>query len=178
MVEITPKAPTLEKTLPSWRWLLWASLALLIAVILVYVGLRVYLSQLYNEVIDLNNRIREAAAQVNIQDEQTVVQFNDSLNSLKGLFANHTYFSKFFALVNSSTHPRVSYRSIQADGAKNNIQLQGVTQSYSILAKQIVAFRSSPLINGVEVTGITFTTAGLQFILKIEVKPDIFRQQK
>lgn len=178
MVEFAPKSPSLAQALPTWRWLLWASIALFIIVILGYIGLRFYLAQLQNEAVGLNNQIEEAAAAVNIQDEQTVLRFNDSLNAIRNLFANHTYFSSFFNLINSSTYPKVIYRSLRADAIKNEIQLQGTAQSYTALAKQIVALRDLSFIKGVAVSGIKFLTEGLQFSLDIEVKPEIFRQTK
>ena len=178
MVEFVSKRPSLTQALPTWRWLLWASIALFILVVLGYFGLRFYLAQLYNEAIGLNNQIEEAAAAVNIQDEQTVLRFNDSLNAVRSLFANHTYFSSFFNLVSSSTYPKIIYRSLRADAAKNSVQFQGTAQSYTALAKQIVALRALSFIKGVEVSGIAFSTEGLQFSLNIEVKPDIFRQTK
>ncbi len=178
MVEIRPKMPSLAQILPSWKWLLWASAVLLILVVAGYVGLRFYLTQLHNEVVDLNNQIKEAAAQVNIQDEQTILRFNDSLNVIRSLFSNHAYFSSLFGILHGSTYPKLSYRSVQVDVSKNLIQLQGKTQSYTSLAKQIIALRNISFVKGVDVSGIVFAVDGLQFGLKIEVNPDIFRQQK
>ena len=140
--------------------------------------MRLYLARLQDEVLGLNNQIKEAAAAVNAEDEQTVVRFNESLNTLRSLFANHTYFSSFLSLINSSTYPKVSYNSVQAEAVKNSIQLKGSAQSYTALAKQIVALRENPMILGVAVSGITFGVKNLQFDLKVDVKPDIFRQQK
>lgn len=178
MVEIAPKHLIISQALPSWRWLLWVSIALLMLTISAYFGLRFYLARLQAEVISLNGKIKEAAAAVNAQDEETVIKFNDSLNVIQGLFANHSYFSNFFNALNSATYPKIFYYSAQADANKNIIQLQGKTQSYTALAKQIVALRANPMVQGVEVASITFTTEGLQFSLKVDVKSDIFHQQK
>lgn len=178
MIEITSKNPAFEQNLPSWRWLLWVSIAVLVIVVLAYFGLRFYLIQLHNQAADLNNRIKTAAALVNPQDEETIIRFNNSLDSLSSLFKNHTYFSNFFNLIGSLTYPKISYRSFQADAVKNNFQVQGAAQSYSALAKQIVAFRNNPFVKGVDISGIVFGPTGLQFNLKIDVQPEIFRQAK
>ena len=178
MVEIAPKFPALTQTLPSWRWLLWVSIIILVLVIMSYIGLRFYLMRLQNEIVGLNNTIKQIALTVNPEDEQAIVKLNDSLNAIRSVFINDTYFFSFFDLLSRLTYPKISYRSVQADTVKNIVQLQGKAQSYTALAKQIIALRSSPLVKGIEVSGIAFSADGLQFGLKIEVKSDIFRQSK
>jgi|GEM_PF-3157826 len=176
MVEITPQKPKIYFV--AWRWPLWISLGLFLLSAAVFVGFKIYLAQLETEILNINNQIKAEAAKVNAKDENTVSGLNDSLSAFNGLVSNHSYFSELLRLTSSLTHTRVTFTKFDADKDKNFLQLKGVAQNYTILAKQMVALRENENIKSLEVKGINFGTSGLDFELTIGIDPKVFIKQQ
>ncbi len=172
MVEITPQKSKL--VIPGWRWPLWLSLALFFLSLFAYTGLKVYLAQIQAEIVDINNEIKTEASKVNTDDENTVVRLSDSLTALNGIVSNHSYFSGALDLVGSLTHSRAVFTKFDADRDKGTINLKGLTQSYTVLAKQMVALRENDYVKSLEVKGINFGNTGLEFELTLGVDPQMF----
>ncbi len=175
MVEITPQKSKL--VLPSWRWPLWLSLALFFLSVLVFVFLKVYLAQIQAEILSINSQIKTEAGKVSADDENAVVRLSDSLTALSGIVSNHSYFSDIFSLVGSLTHSKAVFTKFDADRDKGVVNIKGLAQSYTVLAKQMVALRENDYVKSLEVKGINFGNTGLEFELTLGVDPKIFTKQ-
>ena len=172
MVEIISQKPKIS--LPTWRWPLWISLALFFLSIAAFILLKVYLSQIQAEITNINNQIKTEAAKVNIDDENAVVHLNDSLNAFSALVSNHSYFSNVFGVVGSLTYQKVVFTKFNADRETGIIQLKGIAQNYTALAKQMVALRENADVKNLEVKGINFGANGLEFELLAGVDSQLF----
>ena len=172
MVEIISQKPKIS--LPTWRWPLWLSIALFFLSIAAFIFLKVYLSQIQAEIININNQIKTEAAKVNADDENTVVYLNDSFGAFSALVANHSYFSNVFDIIGSLTYQKVVFTKFDADRKTGLIQLKGIAQNYTALAKQMVALRENADVKNLEVKGINFSTNGLEFELLAGVEPQLF----
>ncbi len=172
MVEITSQKPKL--VLPTWHWPLWFSLTLFLLSVVALIFLKVYLSQLENDIAGINNQIKVEATKISIDDENAVTRLSDSLDTFSRLTANHSYFSHFFDLLGSLTYARVVFTKVDADKDKALIQFKGTAQNYTALAKQIVALRSNNNIKSLEIKGINFSTNGLEFEIMASADPKIF----
>ena len=175
MVEIIPQKPKIS--LPTWRWPLWLSIILFFLSIAAFIFLKVYLSQIQTEVININNQIKTEAAKINADDENTVAHLNDSFSVFSGLVANHSYFSNVFDVVGSLTYQKVVFTKFDADRETGIIQLRGIAQNYTALAKQMVALRENANVKNLEVKGINFSANGLEFELLAGVEPAIFTKK-
>lgn len=172
MVEITPQKSKL--VLPGWRWPLWLSLALFFLSAGVFMFLKIYLAQIQAEIISINNQIKTEAGKVSIDDENTAIRLSDSLAALSGIVSNHSYFSGVFDLVGSLTHSRAVFIKFDADRDKGVVNLKGLAQNYTVLAKQMVALRENNYVKSLEVKGINFGNTGLEFELTLGVDPKMF----
>lgn len=172
MVEITPQKSKL--VLPTWSWPLWLSLTLFFLAVGVFIALKVYLAQIQAEIISVNNQIKTEALKVSADDENTVVRLSDSLAAFSGIVSNHSYFSDVFSLIGSLTHSRAVFTKFDADRDKGIINLKGAAQSYTVLAKQMVALRENDYVKNLEVKGINFGNTGLEFELTLGVDPQMF----
>ena len=175
MVEITPQKSKL--VLPNWRWPLQLSLSLFFLSVGAYMGLKVYLAQVQAEIISTNNQIKIEAGKVSVDDENAVIRLSDSLAILGSIISNHSYFSGMFDLVGSLTHSKAVFTKFDADRDKSIITLKGLAQSYTVLAKQIVALREKDYVKSLEIKGINFGNTGLEFELTLGVDPKIFTKQ-
>ena len=137
-------------------------------------GLKVYLARIQAEIININNQIKIEAGKVSADDENAVVRLSDSLAALGGIVSNHSYFSDVFSLVGSLTHSRAVFTKFDADRDKGIINIKGLTQNYTVLAKQMVALRESSYVKNLEVKGINFGNTGLEFELTLGVDPAMF----
>ena len=174
MVEITPQKLKISAVLPTWRWPLWVSVILLFLSVGGFISLKVYLAEIQKNIINIGNEIKMEAAKVSVDDETAIGGLNDSLNTFKDMVKNHAYFSDIFNLIGSLAHSRVVFTKVDIDREKNLIQLKGVAQNYTSLAKQMVAFRENKDIKGLDVKGISFSTSGLDFELQMTVDPQLF----
>lgn len=172
MVEITPQKPKL--VLPTWSWPLWLSAALFFLVALSFIALKVYLAQIQAEIISVNEQIKTEASKASADDENTVVRLSDSLAAFGGIVSNHSYFSGVFSLIGSLTHSKAVFTKFDADRDKGTINLKGAAQSYTVLAKQMVALRENQYVKALEVKGINFGNTGLEFELTLGVDSQLF----
>lgn len=172
MVEITPQKSKL--ILPGWHWPLWLSFSMFFLSVLSLIFLRVYLVKIHEEIISINDQIKNEAGKVSVDDENTVIRLSDSLTALGGIVSNHSYFSGVFDSIGSLTHSKTVFTKFDADRDKNIINLKGLAQSYTVLAKQMVVLRENDYVKSLEVKGINFGNAGLEFELTIGVDPTMF----
>ena len=175
MVELVSQKPKIS--LPTWRWPLWVSIALVLLSVAAFVFLKVYLAQIQEEITGINNQIKAEAARVNADDENTILRLNDSLGAFGGLIASHSYFSKALETIGALTHKRVVFTRFDADREKGIIQLKGTAQNYTALAKQIVALRENENFKSMEIKGINFGINGLDFDLMAGVAPELFTKK-
>jgi len=175
MVEIIPQKQKIYAV--TWRWPLWVSFMLFLLAVAAFIFLKVYLSRIEADIVDVNNQIKLEAAKINPDDETTIVHLSDSLAAFQNLVSNHSYFSKFLEVIGSLTYSRVVFTKIDVDHGKNTLQLKGSAQNYTALAKQMVALRENENFSGLEVKGINFGTSGLDFELMMFLNPKIFVKQ-
>jgi len=176
MVEITSQKPKL--ILPNWSWPLWLSLTLFFLSVFAFIFLKVYFARIQEEIISINNQIKTEVGKVSVDDENTVIRLSDSLAALEGIISNHSYFSNVFSLLSSLTYSKAVFINFDADRDKGIINLRGLTQSYTTLAKQIVALRENEYIKTLEIQGINFGNTGLDFGLTLGVDGKIFIKQQ
>lgn len=161
----------------TWRWPLWMSLILFFSAVIAFIGLKVYLSQLQTDLNSINDQIKSEMTQVSVKDENTVLRLNDTLKSFNELAVHHSYFSQLLDLVGSHTYSKVVFTKFNADRENSMLQLRGVTQNYTALAKQILALREDENIKGLEVKEINFGAAGLNFELLMTIDQKIFTKK-
>ncbi|MBU2081891.1 hypothetical protein KKH14_00445 [Patescibacteria group bacterium] len=175
MVELVSRKPKIS--LPTWQWPLWVSIVLVFSSAAAFIFLKVYLAQIQTEIIGINNQIKAEAAKVNASDEDAILRLNDSLGAFSGLAANHSYFSNTLKTIGALTHKNVVFTKLDVDREKGVVQLKGVAQNYTALAKQIVALRENENFKSMEVKGINFGTNGLEFELMAGVIPELFTKK-
>jgi len=175
MVELVSQKPKIS--LPTWQWPLWVSIVLVFLSAAAFILLKVYLAQIQTEIVDINNQIKAEAAKVNASDEDAMLRLNDSLGAFNGLAANHSYFSNMLKTIGALTYEKVVFTKLDADYEKGIIQLKGMAQNYTALAKQIVALRENENFKSMEVKGINFGTNGLEFELIAGVVSELFTKK-
>jgi hypothetical protein len=151
------------------KWVL-ASLAAVLASLLVFGGLKFYESRLRNSYNKIRNDIESREAQNNTEANKQTLAIQKTMASVDKLSVKHIYSSKFFSVLEKTTLPEVTWNNIEID-TKGSANLQGQAASYSLLAKQIVAFQDAKM--GIDVSGLNLTRNGVEFSAKINFDPKI-----
>ncbi|MDP2638854.1 MAG: hypothetical protein Q8P06_01650 [Candidatus Azambacteria bacterium] len=172
MVEINPQKPKI--VLPEWHWPLRMTAILFFLSVIAFMSLKVYLSQIQEEIISVNGQIKIEASKVSPDDELSIIHLKDSLKAFKSLVSNHSYFSGVLDTIGSLTYQKLTFTKFDANRKDNLIQLKGSTQNYTALAKQMVALRENKNVKSLEVRGINFGDRGLEFELSMIVDPQLF----
>lgn len=105
-----------------------------------------------------------------------LISLDKRLSSIRILISQHIFPSNVLALIEKTTHPRVSFSAFLYSADSRKIDLRGEAASYSILARQIGLFESSPNIDRVEFGGLSLGERGLvNFKMSIIFKPEFLR---
>lgn len=176
MVEIITKPKnTFIENFPKKPIILWSTLIFLGAVLAVYGGLYFYSSSLKKDINNLKERIAQAQIKAQSQESLEVVNFINKSELVKQVLASHVYFSGFFGILESLINQKVALSKINVSAEKKFFDIEGLAQSYTHLAKEIVALRTNKNIEGVEVSQISLNPRGLSFRISAMVNSDIFR---
>lgn len=164
-------------------------LILLILSLLLYGGLLLYKSK-FNKKLDnleqeksvINQSIEQA---VDKETKQAIIDLDKNLDTLKGLFENHVYWSRLFSKIEELTVPQAyfsesSFRILKdiEEGKQLEesveVSLSGNVLSYTILAKQILSFQEESLVKEVKISEISLANeGGIRFNLGIVFSKDI-----
>lgn len=172
MVEIISPKPKIS--IITWQKPLWISLLFFILVVAVFIFFRIYLFKIQTDIVGINDQIKAEMAKINTKEEEKISRLNDSLVAFSDIVESHSHFSQLLDLIGSLTYSKVVFTRINANKDTLTINLRGLTQNYTALAKQITAFRENENIKGVDVENMTFGTNGLSFELSIILYPKIF----
>ncbi|HAJ44555.1 TPA: hypothetical protein DCL87_01215, partial [Candidatus Azambacteria bacterium] len=105
---------------------------------------------------------------------EAIARLNDSLGNFNKLILEHISFAKVLDTIGAVTYQKVVFTDFASDREKNSVQLKGIAQNYTALAKQIVALRKNENIKGLAIKGIGFGDKGLSFDIMAEVDPKLF----
>jgi len=146
-------------------------LGLFILSLLFYGGLSLYVKTLNRNLEAINQEILLLEQKRDLSTEKSMIDLNERINLLKGLFKNHFYWSKFLDKVEELTIPEAQFMDVtfNIDSDKINFEISGRTTTYTNLARQIASFQDELLVAKVRVGDITLDEKeGLKFSLSID----------
>jgi len=147
-----------------------AILALVILSLLFYGGLFLYQSNLKKNLENIKNEIINLTNSRNPATEKIIVDVDKRVSLLKDLFTNHFYWSDLFKKVEELAIPEVYFSKAKFSISLGKVEasLEGNTNTYTDLARQIVSFQEEPLVEKVQVSGISLAEEkGVKFTLSV-----------
>jgi len=174
MVEIIPRP--VENT-PLWQSLiLYFSIALVIASVLSYF----YLDNIQKKSSAvLENMEQTLAKEITPEEKVTrgdVLNYQAKIKDFGILLNNHEMDSKFFNLLDASSHPKVQITELNLDLAKHQAVVTGLTDSFQTLGQQLIIFRNEKKFIGVSLPDILIGEAGkVKFSFLLDLSPDLFK---
>ena len=156
-----------------------------------YASLLIFLLFLsvYGGLVFLNRAQAQAQAEILAQIDQKrqdlrpelvqeLFSLEDRLNVIRALLQKHILPSRVFAWLESQTHPRVYFQSMNFDSAARKLQLPGSADSLQSLNEQIAIFERDRELEKVEFGGLSFgkdTDALISFQTTVVFKPAFFQ---
>src|SRR3989344_5893547 len=168
-----------ERTTTVWPWRLFvASLIALIVAVLYYVGLAFgYRTYLNSGIEKKDAEIAELAASIPKEDQVRLMRFYNQIQSLKNLLDKHVINSKILSLLEKNTSKKVFYNKLDLDVAQRSLNLDGIAESYQILAQQLEAFKQAPEIERFLINNSQFNQGVVRFSVTVVLKPEIFKSK-
>jgi len=153
-----------------------AILALVILSLLFYGGLFLYQSKLKKNLESIRSEIDTLNNKRDVKIEKEIVDTDKRISLLKDLFQNHFYWSDLFKKIEELTIPEAYFSTAKFSFSLRKIEanLGGETTTYTNLARQIINFQEEPLVERVQVSGISLDEKGrVKFNLSIIISKDI-----
>lgn len=167
--------------------ILLISIFLLVLVSLVYLGFFIWHQSLNRQQDKIEAKMQEINAKIVIDQDlqKEMVATNEAINSLKSLLRNHIVSSSLFKLVEDHTSIKVQWSSLNfsapqlagvniQSGGLASLSLDGTTQTYLLVGRQLRVFEQMPEVSSVELSQLSQSEHGIDFGLKIELNPELF----
>lgn len=134
-----------EKLPVGWPWRLFtASFVIFLAAALTYVGLIWgYEPYLNSQIKKRDIEIEQLAQTVSKEKQEEFIRFYSQMSNLKELLNKHNLASKAFSLLEKMTNQKVYYTNAYLKVDERTIEVDGVSDSYGVLAEQLEAFHQT-----------------------------------
>ena len=168
-----------ERTTTVWPWRLFvASLIVLIVAGLYYAGLAFgYRTYLNNNIEKKDAEIAELAATIPKEDQARLMRFYNQIQGLKNLLDQHVINSKIFPLLEKNTNKKIAYNKLDLDVAQRSLNLDGIAESYQILAQQLEAFKQTPGVERFLINNSQLNQGVVRFNVTVVLKSELFKSK-
>ncbi len=112
------------------------------------IGAETELAKVMEQTNAYNNQV---AQKMKIKEQGTALQ--DSIARLQSLLDRHVYWTKWFAVLEKTTHASVQWTKFTYNTKDRIVDLEGMGDSFLAVAEQTVAWRTTPQIEAVVITG-------------------------
>ncbi len=134
-----------EKLSVGLPWKLFIFAVILFGTVLAaYFGLLFgYKPFLNSRINDVNQKIQNLAQSIPAENQKNFLLFYSQVANLKNLLGNHIIFTKFFPFLERNTNKRVALSVSTVDASRKELILEGIAESYAILAEQLQALNQA-----------------------------------
>lgn len=145
------------------------------SVLLIYVGLAFgYKTFLNKSIEDLDGQLENLSSQITAEQKDNLAMLYSQVTNTRTLLRNHVFPSQVFILLESITHPEVTYLSLDLDTKERGIVIMGVTASYENLTSQLALLENSPKIERYNLESSEWDKGVVQFKVNLTVAKSVF----
>jgi hypothetical protein len=163
---------------PGWSsgLLVFASGVLAVTVGIYLFQLFVYTPYLNSSLANIQGQVAKLDQSISSSDEVQLVTFYSQIVNLQSTLRNHILFSQLLDWLSNNTEANIYYSQFSFSSG-NQISLAGVARSESDINQQVAIFESSPYVQKVAISGISFsaTTGLMSFSATLVVNPSILQ---
>ncbi len=162
-----------KKATPKGNLLLILTIGFLIVVVLASLGLLGYQNSLAKQKASLVESIEKLQDQRNADLESNFTELGRRIKGFEKSLKRRVYFSKIFEMIEELTLSQIKFVDMNIDLSQNNFKLKAEADSYSALAKQIIAFEEDARIKSIELSKVGLSIYGrVASELSIELNND------
>ncbi|MBI4132445.1 MAG: hypothetical protein HY474_02320 [Candidatus Sungbacteria bacterium] len=155
-------------------WLFNFALAAFAASALAWGGLFLYQRSLASARADWEEQVAAQEAELKPDLLAQIADLTASIGVAREILNNHVYASNVLLLLQSFTHPAVSFSTMSFSRDARKIELTGLAASYRSVAEQVNFFESHPQVEKVDFGGLAVGERGLvNFRLAVIFKPSL-----
>jgi len=115
------------------------------------------------------------AASVPKAEQERLVRFYSQLQNLKDILDRHVIASKFLPFLERNTNKRVYYNRLELDVQQRTMNLDGLGESFEIVAQQLEAFNRAPEVERFLVKNVQAGDKAVRFAISVVLKPELFK---
>lgn len=166
-----------ERLPASWPWRLFLfSFFIFAAVAIVYFGLSLgYEPFLNKQVAKRDGEIAQLSAAVPEADQENFIKFYSQLANLEEILNKHIIASNAFPFLEKNTNKQVYYNILDFSAAERRLTLDGIAQSYDVLAQQLEAFNQAPEVERFLVNESQLSDGQVRFRASLYLAPQILK---
>jgi len=143
--------------------------------LLVFTGLKIYNTQLKGQIYTIEDRIEDIDKERDQGLEKEMKEKMSLLDKSKVIISSHTNAKNLFDLLEKKTHERVWITNFTFNAENNNVIISTESLSDVALAKQTSIFRSAPEMKDVKITGISKEGGVFKFQFTLTLKEKIIK---
>jgi len=156
-----------------------ASLGLFLISIIAYIGLEYgYKSYLKHSWEQTEQELADLGSQVEPTTQENFVLFRSQIENLKVLLGRHVAVMNLFPFIESVTHMRTVYHSMDLSVPSHELKMTGVTESYETLATQMKLYEDSPMIETAELEHSAINGGAVKFNVRLVLSDGLFEIQR
>lgn len=157
-------------------WLFNLALVAFVASLVLAGGLLAYERSLTSTRADWEEQVTGQEAELRPDLLAQIADLSTAIGVSKELLSNHIYASNSLLLLQSVTHPFVSFSSFSFSRDARKIELVGSANSYRSVAEQVNLFETHPQVEKVDFGGLSVSEKGLvNFKLAVIFKPSLLQ---
>ncbi len=126
-----------------WKIFLLA-LVLFGTVVAGYIGLRLgYRPYLNSKIASVDKEIATLSESVSADEQKRLLQFYGQISNLKTLLSSHVNMNNLLTFIEDRTNKKVYYESFGWNTKSRTLALDGIAESYRVLAQQLESIKQS-----------------------------------
>lgn len=155
-----------------WQLLIF-SFAILGLMLASYFGMIFgYKPYLNSQISGVNAQIKESEKIINSEQQKNLTNIYSQLINIQDLLDSHVITSTLFDELEKSTYPQIYYTGLNLSLSEKKLELQGISQDYVTLVRQLDSFKNSQLFGDVIFDSAKSTADGISFSTRVVLLPD------
>jgi len=155
--------------------LFWVLVEVVVVLLLIFGGIKIYQSSLQKEISNLENEITALDAKRDSNLENEMKSTIASFEKIEPLLNSHIKASKIFTILENDTYADAQISNFNFNAKESTLILSVNSPTAQALAMQTSLFRADSNVKAVEVGGFSFSDEGINFQLKVTLDPNAIK---
>lgn len=173
-IQLLPESrKEIEVKIPGENRLLFLGSAVLIIVVVLFVGLNLYVSSFQAKIDSLDSELKILDSQRDKPAEQLILLAKDQFTAVEGIVSNHIVWSHILRKFQIKTSPQFQFKVMKGSFAENKADIEAEAANYTVIARQISSYLSEEIVKDIKLNEIKLLPSG-----RISVNMRIIFDQK